>query len=227
MDYKKEIIKRINAMSGSHSVYNIFGDWIKMLALSISNCLEVNQKIYNSREESYKKIASQYSSTELQCFCELNGLLTNAFEEKYEDVLGHIYMNLQVSNKNLGQFFTPYHLCVMMSEIAWCKKIDEDCYIEVSEPSCGAGANIIALAEVMKKNGINYQESMKVICQDLDWNAIYMCYVQMSMYGIPAIVVQGNTLISPYTSGYNEHTFITPILKINDWIFHVKKRINL
>lgn len=108
MNWKKEIIKKINEISGSQSVYNIFADWIKMLAISISNTLEINKKIYEKREEEYKSIANKYTKEELMSFSEMCGILTNAFEEGFEDVLGDIYMNLQVSNKNLGQFFTPY-----------------------------------------------------------------------------------------------------------------------
>lgn len=225
MDYKKEIIKKINNMSGSQSVYNIFADWIKMLALAISNTMEFYEKIYDKRENEYKGIAAKYTDKELNEFTVLNVLLTQAFEERFEDVLGYIYMNLQVSNKNLGQFFTPYHLCRVMAEMSYPERIKEGYYIEVSEPSCGAGANIIALAEALKSKDINYQETMKVTCQDLDWNAIYMCYVQMSLYGIAATVVQGDTLLNPYVGGYNEHVFITPVLRLNDWKFRNKKRL--
>lgn len=82
----------------------------------------------------------------------------------------------------------------------------------VNEPSCGAGGNIIALAEVMKERGINYQQKLEVVCQDIDTKAVYMTYVQMCLYGIPAIVYQSNTLTDPngiqsvtgrlYTTGY-------------------------
>lgn len=37
MDYKKEIINRINGLSGSRSPYEIFSDWVKLMALAIQN----------------------------------------------------------------------------------------------------------------------------------------------------------------------------------------------
>jgi len=70
--------------------------------------------------------------------------------------------------------------------------------ITVLEPSCGGGAMILAAAKVLWKNGINYQQAMDVVAQDLDWKGVYMCYVQLSLLGISAICVQGNTLTEPY-----------------------------
>lgn len=41
-----------------------------------------------------------------------------------------------------------------------------------------------------------------MVCQDLDWTAVYMCYVQLSLFGVKAIVAQGNTLSEPYTANH-------------------------
>lgn len=41
--------------------------------------------------------------------------------------------------------------------------------------------------------------------------AIYMCYVQLSLLGVKAIVAQGNTLSEPYTANHpKEKVFYTP-----------------
>lgn len=70
---------------------------------------------------------------------------------------------------------------------------------------------LIALAMEMKKRGINYQNELEVVAQDLDWNCVYMCYVQLSLMGISGIVVQGNTLLEPYSKKTNEtRILITP-----------------
>lgn len=53
-----------------------------------------------------------------------------------------------------------------------------------------------------RKKDINYQRCMRVVAQDLDWKSVYMCYLQLSLLGIRAVVVQGNTLTEPYVPGY-------------------------
>lgn len=48
MNRKKEIIDAINAMSGKYSAYEVFTDWIRCMALSISNSLMlIHDKVWN------------------------------------------------------------------------------------------------------------------------------------------------------------------------------------
>ena len=60
---------------------------------------------------------------------------------------------------------------------------------------------VIAMAKICKEIGIDYQRKMKVICQDLDWLAVYMTYIQISLLGIDGIVAQGDTLTDPFNPG--------------------------
>lgn len=57
------------------------------------------------------------------------------------------------------------------------------------------GGMVIAAAQVLQEKGINYQRVLDVVCQDLDWTAVYMCYVQLSLLGVKAIVAQGEHII--------------------------------
>ena len=38
-------------------------------------------------------------------------------ENPDQDFLGELYMNLDLGNEHAGQFFTPYNVCRMMSEM--------------------------------------------------------------------------------------------------------------
>ena len=71
---------------------------------------------------------------------------------------------------------------------------------------------IIAIAQALKEKGVDYQRKMKVVAQDLDWKGVYMCYLQLSLLGIHAVCVQGNTLSEPYEKGYPpERVLWTPM----------------
>lgn len=50
---------------------------------------------------------------------------------------------------------------------------------------------IIAFAKAMAEQGIDYGKCLKVVAQDLDWKGVYMTFVQVSLLGIDAVVVQG------------------------------------
>ena len=71
---------------------------------------------------------------------------------------------------------------------------------------------IIAAAAVLYEKGIDYQNILEVVAQDLDWKGVYMCYVQLSLLGISAVCVQGNTLMEPYDpkKTSKSHVLITP-----------------
>lgn len=203
-DKKDRIIKAIQSMAGKYGVYEIFADWVKMQALAYANQVQHTPK----RENEYIETARRYNAEELERMCEMNAWLVEWADEQMYDMLGYIYMHLELGSKATGQFFTPYHLCRLMTKMQETTQLPA----LVNEPTCGAGGNIIAFAEALKDREINYQHKMLAICQDIDQRAVFMTYVQMTLYGIPAIVFQSNTLADPngeesstgklYTFGY-------------------------
>lgn len=201
---KKEIINIIQSIAGGRSVYNVFGDWVEMVSLSFGNSVDMRA----DREQKYLELARKYDKSQLKELTRALSCLILASEEKMEDILGYIYMHLELSSRHTGQFFTPYHICQLVASFRDIDAID-GC-MKVSEPSCGAGGNIIALAERLNSAGINYQHILMVTCQDLDWVAVHMCYVQMCIYGIPAKVIQGDSL----GKDTRRDTFVTKEYKI-------------
>ena len=214
---KAEIVKRIQRMSGSQSPYNIFSDWIECFALSIANaCMMMCGSVCQEREKRYLQIINKYSKDERTQLAEMCGLLTAAYEDgdsiRFGDILGEIYMESGSGNKHTGQFFTPYHVSLLTAQMSVPADYNEEKPIKINEPACGSGGMIVAAAEVLHRRGINFQRCMRVETQDLDWKAVYMCYVQLSLLGINAVVVQGDTLAEPYTgSNYpRSRIFRTP-----------------
>ena len=203
MDRKKDIIKIINGISGRYPVYEVFADWIRCSALAISNTCQIfHDRIWEEREQEYINTMKKYRPEEQQKIAEMLYLLIETLEHGTEDVLGQIYMNSGMGSRTSGQFFTPWHLSVLSAEVSVPEPGPDGLY-RVYEPSCGAGGMIIALACVLQKKGINYQKCMKVVAQDLDWKGVYMCYLQLSLLGIRAVVVQGDTLQEPYAPEYS------------------------
>ena len=214
MDRKKEIIQIINKMSGKYSGYEVFTDWIRCLALAIENSTHFfHDKEWKEREQAYQDTMRKYAPEERFGFYELTGKLVETLEEGPDDVLGKVYMEAGMGSKMAGQFFTPFHLAELtaraglhgMIEDYKDGKLDK---ITINEPTCGGGAMVIAAAKVLKEEGINYQQAMEVVAQDLDWKGVYMCYVQLSLLGISAICVQGDTLANPYDPARTERSKI-------------------
>lgn len=189
------IAEAVNAMSGSFSPYVIFSDWVKMYAISISNMLELHKnEVWKKRERAYLDIASKYTPEQLKRFAELSAMLVELYEAAGPyDALGEIYMASGCGNKGTGQFFTPYHVSSLVADLA-VDKIKAGEKIIINEPSCGGGGMILAAAKRINEAGGDAQLQMDIVAQDLDWNSVYMAYVQLSLNGLNAVCIQGDSL---------------------------------
>lgn len=191
----KNIIKKIEWLSGRHGAWTVFSDFIAMAAISIRNSTSLLDR--EEKEREYLSIAKKYKREELDKFGEILGELVMGLEKEKTDILGMLFMELGLSNKWKGQFFTPMSIAELMAEISMNQVkriIEEEGYITVNEPAVGAGAMIIGLAKVLERHGYNYQKQMVVIAQDIDIKSVYMSYIQLSLLGIPAKVMHANTL---------------------------------
>lgn len=196
-----ELQKVVLSMAGRYSSYEIFTDWIEVSALAMANstCI-IHNKHWQTREEKYKTIMNKYTHEEQIKFCEMLAWFVKDIEENPRDVLGEAFMRGGMGADAAGQFFTPFNISLLMAEMSVENYKDGE--ITLNEPSCGSGGGVIAIAVALKNKGINYQQVMKVVAQDLDWRCVYMCYLQLSYMGIDAICVQGDTLLDPYREGY-------------------------
>lgn len=201
-NHKKIIADMIIEISGHRSPYQVFYDWCTCMAMAFQNSCDMfkDSEIYKHHEELYQNTIKQYSKEEQEKLYEMTGRLFLAFENEISDYLGGIYMEAGCGNKYVGQFFTPFHLSELAAKLG-VDGTDKDYHM--NEPSCGGGAMILATAKVLSDYGINFQKRLKVVAQDLDWLGVYMTYIQCSILGIDAIVVQGDTLKEPYVKGYS------------------------
>lgn len=197
MNYKKELEKTLRSMTGTHSIRVVFFDFVEVSAYALSNNFDLEQ--FDKREEQYMKIISKYPRDIGEKFGECLALLVLALDRDIADILGELYMNLEIHDKGWGQFFTPTGVSRLAAELVFDKKsmdkaIAEKGYVSLIEPCVGGGAHVIAFAEVMRKHGYNYQTQLKVYCNDIDSKVLMLCYVQLSILGIDAICVNENAL---------------------------------
>jgi hypothetical protein len=189
----KELLKLIRSADRRHDTYTVFRDFCEMAAISLANVMTFSQ----DREDRYRALAKKHRH-QIGLFPKMLGALTNAFEDGPDDYLGRAFHELELGNKWTGQFFTPYPVCRMMAKMSLGtdaeRLIAERGFIRANEPACGAGAMVIALCQELRAAGINYQQALHVIAQDIDPRAVHMTYVQLTLMHCPAVVIQGSTL---------------------------------
>lgn len=186
-----------------HGIYQVFSDFLTLAACSLSNAID--RRFYDEREKQYMDTIKRYSKEEADKFPHMLALLVQAFEPlpgvvAYRDVLGELFMALELGNQWAGQFFTPYSLCLLKAQLvlgdadSLRADIQRHGFVRAMEPAVGGGALVIATADAFQRLGINYQEHLHFSCIDVDIKAVHMAYIQLTLLHIPAVIVHGNTL---------------------------------
>jgi hypothetical protein len=212
-DHHRAITNLFQANCHRHRPHAVFSDFCEMAALAVSNAVDLAQ--FAPREERYLQIAKTYDRAELARFTEMLACVTEALEDGMHDCLGKLFMALEMGNHWKGQFFTPWELCSLMARVTLVDakaQIEERGFITISEPAAGAGAMVIAIADALREQGFNYQKCMHVTAVDVDPTAAHMCYLQLALLHVPAVVVVGNSL----TLEERSHWF-TPAHVLGGW----------
>ena len=172
--------------------YEVFKDFVTMAAISMHNAIN---KV-DALEQEYLAIVGRYEREDRARFPKLLAELVTILDGEPWDALGQLYMELGIQSEHVGQFFTPPDLSELMARLTYGDALANltEPFVTVQEPACGAGGMILAFAKVMIESGHNPAEKMWAHCQDIDRTAALMCYLQLALWHIPAVVVVGNTL---------------------------------
>lgn len=194
----KSFVKKLEFTNGKYIFKDIFRDIISLTVYFI------NAKMLNNKQyaEKFDKIMQNYTIEEQKQLWEILLELMELYNKQKEpnDIMTGIFGELELGNKNTGQFFTPTHISDMIAKIAVDEnKIDEDIkkdgYTTLHEPTMGAGGMILAYAKELQLRGYQLSRNLYVEAWDIDVLCVYMTFLQLSMYDIPAKIVCGDTLL--------------------------------
>ena len=91
----------------------------------------------------------------------------------------------------------------------------------MNDPAAGGGATLIAAANVLREWGINYQRKALFIAQELSEMTALSCYIQMSLLGMPGVVLIGDTMRMDY-----RFELFTPALALDEtWLYRMMARV--
>jgi type I restriction-modification system DNA methylase subunit len=198
--------------------YEVFRDFVTMAACSLHNSLHKDP----AREEEYLRIITSYKKPDQEAFPKLLGCLIEALNDAPRDILGPLYMDLEIANKDAGQFFTPPELSELMAQLTFgdqLGKLESQPFITAGEPACGAGGMILALVKVMIQAGHDPARKLWVQAIDVDRMAALMCYTQLSLWNVPAEVIVGNTL-----SWEIREVWYTPAHHLGLWKYRLRRQ---
>lgn len=192
--------------------YEVFSDFVTMAAISLRNAMWKVQSL----EDEYMSLIGKYKSEDQKRFPLLLSQLIQLLNFAPRDVLGELYQTLELSSKDKGQFFTPSQLSDAIAQMTYgedLEKLDKP-YITLSDPASGPGGMVLAFVKVMISKGLNPSENLWVQCVDVDRKVALMCYIQLTLWNVPAEIIVGNSL----TLEYREFWY-TPAHMMGNWTY--------
>jgi hypothetical protein len=219
--HQKAFIKAIDENARRYRRHEVFRDFCELAALSFSNAVDPRQ--FDAREARYLEIVRRYEPDEVKRFPIMLGHIVESLSCGFHDSLGQIFMAMELGDHWKGQFFTPYSVAYLMAQMTLTdvrSVIEEKGFFTLNEPTAGGGAMVIAAANALHDEGLNYQQVMHVTAQDIDETAVHMTYVQLCLLHIPAVVIHGNSLWPDKTWAH----WVTPAHVLGMWDVKLRRR---
>ena len=185
---KRPYVKTLLKVDYSRRTADVFSDFVIMASCALS---------LGTREDEYLAVVKHYKPEQVK-------LITQAFAElvmdmedhPYTDLLGSVYLDLQASSTKQarGEFYTPQAVsnCMAMM-LAVAGDLPADRPMTLLEPAAGAGGMVLSAARVLRDAGVS-PLVLKATCVDINLTSMMMCHINLTLNGIPAMCIHGDTL---------------------------------
>ena len=139
----------------------------------------------------FKQCLDRYSGAEGAEFGRLMGLYVDAVEaDPFRDILGELFMRLDVNSVRSGQFFTDFHIAEMMARMqfdegSFKRLVEEKGVVTVCDPAVGSGVMLLAFSKVVHQTlGRWGTGKLRLYGMDIDIRCVNMCRIQLRMNGL-------------------------------------------
>lgn len=187
-------VKLLHELEHRHRPSDIFRSFVCVVACSLAN---------QTREAEYLEAIKPFNRSELDTLIAAFARLILDMEERpFTDLLGPAYMETlgRKDQQCKGEFHTPQEVCRLIGRMmCGTNDLPSSGPITLCEPASGAGAMILAYAEAMSPAD---RRRLQVTAIDINKICCDMCFINTTLWGIPARILQGNTLSLKFTAGW-------------------------
>lgn len=210
-----EFEKIFFALCNSRNPRSVWNDFTVLSAIGISNGLQYKQE----RDLFGEMILSHYDNHEKQLMQRLFDRTAEAFAgNPNQDYLGALFMALHLAKNSREYHLNTYQETERIAKLC-IEETKSKPYTFFGDPQCSTGAMQIASFNQMKKMGRNPQTQLFCAGYEGNFTFAMMCYIQMSILGIPGYVANdrhkvapnGSTLIAP------KNAWCTPLYFHKTW----------
>lgn len=200
--------KVLRQLSHSHDSARVFEAF---------TCLSACALAAQTRESEYLEEAKKWDKPELNLLAEAFAALVSEMETKpFEDIIGEYCMECALSKKGQqwnGEFHTPKYICDLMAQmlVGNTSSLPDEGPITICEPTCGAGAMILSLAELCSPE---IRRRLRVTAVDISRTACNMTFINTTLWGIPTRVIHGDSLSLDCWAAWSNIHYIAPWLPL-------------
>ena len=189
MDYErnlhfKELLKGFESsrVFGHIHPYDLYRQWLE----SVWAMLEAWRDL-----EAFKAATCKLTYEQGSEMGRLFNLYVSVVEDMpFSDILGELFMRLDINSVRAGQFFTPFPIAEFMSKVTFDKetfmnKAKEKGCVTVCDPACGSGVMLLAFAKVVHDSlGREGTDKLELYGMDTDIRCVLMCRIQLRLNGL-------------------------------------------
>lgn len=206
MQLKQMFVQVANATDGRIRAYAVRDDFISFLAGSLASMSDPTKPRVGEMES----VCSMYKDSEIAVFTDAAIELSYTAQTNLENnVIEDLFIDSgrSVAHSTMDQ----------MMEMVDVSKIPDpesfDSFINVEDPDCGSGQYSLAWASLLAGRGFDVSSQMAVHAVACDRIAAKMAYINLSLYGIPAVVVYGDL-----ETETERDRWYTPVYLSEGWI---------
>jgi hypothetical protein len=162
--------------------YELYRNWLRAVWAFCNAVVE---------PEHFRETLDVYTSEQGQEFGRLMNLYVDVVEENpFEDVLGELFMRLDVKSAAAGQYFTPGCIAEMMARMqfdpeTFKQTAEEKGEVTVMDPACGSGVMLLKVGKVVADSlGREWLKYLKLFGQDIDERCVLMARLQLRFNGL-------------------------------------------
>ena len=219
MDFDKTLLKIADMTHGRISRPQTFADFVAYCAFLLSSRTDPIHT--EQRTDFLKRLKKSYTDDEWQTFHQGAIDLCGTFVHNtkfglYEDLFAVTYTRIGAASRTLKQNFTPVDVGKLMGALSIPDKLSlpEEGFFSMSDHACGSGTLLLEGAQRIADCGYNPTAHLAIQAADLDVRCVHMAYLNLSLYGIPAVIIHGNTIsMDEYDRWY------TPAYLLRKWIW--------
>ena len=180
----KELLKGFerNPVFAHMHPYDLYRQWLEAVWALLE--LPVNPQVF-------KAALARYTYEQGQELGRLFNLYLQAVEElPFRDILGTLFMRLDVNSVRAGQYFTPWPLAEMMARMtfdrdSFLETVSERGTVSVNDPAVGSGVMLLAFAKVVHDAlGREGTDRLRLNGMDIDVRCVNMSRIQLRMNGL-------------------------------------------